>query len=128
MKPMTCHQEQLLVPVESEINRRQAPRMNGEFALTFSGMDDGQMVMGDGQVFDLSQGGMAVLANRLVKPGMELALFIELPDSEEHLCVPEARVSWVRGRRFGIALRTLRLEDRNRLRYFLWVHQGPMSV
>jgi Tfp pilus assembly protein PilZ len=97
--------------------------MGGQFGLTFSGMDEGQIVMGDGHVLDLSRGGIGVRGNRLLKPGMDLALFIELPDSEDHLCIPEARVSWVSGRRFGVALRTLRLEDQNRLHYFLWAHE-----
>lgn len=58
---------------------------------------------------------------------MELALFIELPDAEDHLCIPEARVSWVSGRRFGVALRTVKLEDQNRLRFFLWRIQSGRS-
>ncbi len=81
--------------------------------------------MGDGHVMDLSHEGIGIRGNRLLKAGMDLALFIELPDSEDHLCVPEARISWVQGQRFGVALRTLRLEDQNRLRFFLW--QGQQS-
>ena len=97
--------------------------MGGQFGLTFSGMAEGQIVMGDGHVLDLSQKGIGVRGNRLLKTGMELALFIELPDSEDHLCIPEARVSWVNGRRFGVALRSLKLEDQNRLGFFLWMNQ-----
>jgi len=100
--------------------------MPGRFGLTFSGVDGGQFVMGDGQVMDVSHGGIGVRGNRLLKQGMEVALFIELPDSDDHLCVPEAHVSWVKGRRFGVALRSLKLEDDNRLRFFLW--QGEQAA
>ncbi len=123
MKPMTYEQDRSLMPVEAESNRQRGPRMGGQFELTFSGMDEGQIVMGDGHVLNLSQEGIGVRGNRSVKPGMVLALFIELPDSEDHLCIPEARVSWVKGCRFGIALRTLKLDDQTRLRFLLWNRQ-----
>lgn len=129
MKFNPQEQSPSLLPAESESNRRGGFRMDGQqFGLTFSGMDGGQMVMGDGQVLDLSQGGIGIRGNRLLKPGMEIALFIELPDSEDHLCIPEARVSWVSGRRFGVALRSLKLEAQNRLRYFLWAHEQQKAV
>jgi hypothetical protein len=111
---------------ETTDNRRKGARMPGRFGLTFSGVDGGQFVMGDGQVMDVSPGGIGVRGNRLLKQGMEVALFIELPDSDDHLCVPEAHVSWVKGRRFGVALRSLKLEDENRLRFFLW--QGEQAA
>lgn len=128
MKPMIDKQEPSLMPVESEPNRRRRPRIGGQFGLMFSGMDEGQIVMGDGQVLDLSREGIGIRANQFLKPGMELALFIELPDSEEHLCISEARVSWVSGNRLGVTLRTLRLEDQNRLRFFLWPHEQQKLV
>lgn len=118
MKLTTCEQpdEHTVEPAQ---NRRRGTRQPGRFRLTFSCVDGRQLVMSDGQVMDLSHEGIGISSNRLLKQGMELALFIELPDSEDQLCVPEARVSWVKGRRFGVALRTLRLEDRNRLRLYL---------
>jgi len=128
MKRMPHEQDTSLMLVEADPNRRREPRMDGRFGLTFSGMDEGQIVMGDGDVLDLSQEGIGARANQLLKPGMELALFLELPDSEDHLCIPEARVSWVRGHRFGVILRTLTLENQNRLRSFLWAHQRKNPV
>lgn len=125
MQLTVCNQNDALVSVPTEpSNRRREPRIGGQFGVMFSGMDGGQFVMGDGQVLDLSDEGIGIRANRLLRPGMELALFIELPDSEDHLCIAEARVSWVNGRRFGVALRTLKLEDQNRLRFFLWDRHG----
>lgn len=123
MKRIPHEQETSLTLVEADSNRRREPRVDGRCGLIFSGMDQGQIVMGDGGVLDLSQEGIGAHANQSLKPGMELALFLELPGSEDHLCIPEARVSWVRGHRFGVALRSLTLEDQNRLRFFLCTHQ-----
>lgn len=123
MKPMPHEQERTLTLVESKSNRRRQPRVGGRFGLIYSGMDRGQIMMGDGQVLNLSREGIGIRTDRLLKPGMELALFIELPDAEEHLCISEALVSWVSEGRFGVSLRTLRLEDQNRLRFFLWAQE-----
>ena len=114
------HEDLTLGPT---FNRRRGLRLSGRFGLTFSCVDQGRIVMGDGHVMDLSHEGIGIRGNCLLKAGMDLALFIELPDSEDPLCVPEARISWVQGQRFGVALRTLRLEDQHRLRLFLWQEQ-----
>jgi len=42
---------------------------------------------------------------------MELALFLELPDTSDTLCIPQAYVSWINGRRFGVELRAARDKD-----------------
>ncbi len=128
MQLMTHEQERAFMPAELASNRRRNPRLAGQFGLTFSGVDKGQMIMGDGHILNLSYEGIGVRGDRLLKPGMELALFIELPDSEDHLCIPEARVSWVKGRRFGVALRTMKSEDHNRLRDFLCTPQQQKPV
>lgn len=105
-------------------NRRQDARVRGSCAITFSGVNAGRFVIGDGQMLNLSARGVGIRGNQRLKPGMELALFIELPDGEEHVCVPEARVSWVNGRRFGVALRTVKPEDRDRLKSLLGKRHG----
>lgn len=104
-------------------NRRQTSRVGGPFNLTFSGMDAGHMIVGEGIVTDLSREGIGVRGNRFVKPGMHLALFIELPDSEDHFCIPDARVSWMMGGRFGLRVENLRLEDQSRLCNFLGMYR-----
>lgn len=126
MKTMNRESNDLFLDQDQVSNRRREPRVGGQFGLTFSGVEEGRLMMGHGQVLDLSEGGVGIRGNRLLRPGMALALFIELPDAEDHLCIPEARVSWVSGRRFGVALRTLKLEDQNRLRFFLWEIQLGM--
>jgi hypothetical protein len=109
------------------LNRRRGSRLDSSCTLTFSGVDGGRFMMGDGQVMDLSDDGIGIRGDRSVKAGMALALFIELPDSDDHVCVPEARVSWVKGHRFGVALDALNLEDQHRLRFCLSDRQTSTS-
>jgi len=78
------------------------------------------MVIGDGVVTNLSENGIGIRGNRLVTPGMELVLFVDLPGSEDPVCISEGRVSWVTGRRFVIKLINMTREAYNQLRYFLW--------
>ena len=39
---------------------------------------------------------------------MELALFLQHPDTNETICIPQTYVSWIDGRRFGVELRAAR--------------------
>lgn len=128
MELMTHEHERTFIPAELASNRRRSPRLGGQFGLTFSGVDKGRMIMGDGRILNVSQKGIGVHGDRSLTSGMELALFIELPDSEDYLCIPEARVSWVKGRRFGVSLRTMKPDDHNRLRYFLQTHEQQKPV
>jgi hypothetical protein len=108
-------------------DRRHSSRIPTLFSLLYSGMDSGQMLIGDGIVTDLSPDGIGIRGNRLVKPGMELALFVELPGVAEPLCVAQSRISWVAGRRFGVKLGTLKLEEQNHLRFYLWNRVTPSN-
>jgi len=101
-------------------DRRDGSRTPTIFSLLYSGMDSGQMLMGDGIVTNLSASGIGIRGNRMVIPGMKLALFVNLPGVEEPLCIAQSRVSWVEGRRFGVELGPLILEEHNHLRFFLW--------
>ncbi|MGH7180694.1 MAG: PilZ domain-containing protein [Nitrospiraceae bacterium] len=103
-------------------DRRHGNRTPALFSLLYSGMDRGQMLIGDGIATDLSPGGIGIRGNRAVRPGMEMALFVDLHGMEEPLCIAQSRVSWVAGRRFGMELRPLTLEERHHLRVFLWGH------
>ena len=105
-------------PYQSE--RRHGNRTPALFSLLYSGMDSGQMLMGDGVVTNLSSSGIGISGDRSVTPGMEVALFVDLPGVEEPLCIAQSRVSWVEGRQFGVELGTLKLEEKNRLGFFLW--------
>ena len=107
--------------------RRHGSRTPTILSLLYSGMDSGQILMGDGVVTNLSPGGVGIRGNRLVKPGMELALFVDLPGVEEPLCIGQSRVSWVKGRRFGVELGPLKLEEQNHLRFYLWNRVTPSN-
>ena len=106
-------------------DRRHGSRTPALFSLLYSGRDTGQMLIGDGAVTNLSPGGIGIRGNRSVTPGMEMALFVDLPGLEEPLCIAQSRVSWVAGRRFGVELGTLKLEEKNHLRFFLWDRVTP---
>ena len=76
--------------------------------------------MGDGMVTDLSPTGLGIRGNASVTPGMELTIFLYLPDGQDPLFVMEARVAWTSGRRFGVEILKMNLRERTRLRYFLY--------
>jgi hypothetical protein len=79
----------------------------------------GEILMGDGMVTDLSPTGLGIRGNASVTPGMELTIFLYLPDGQDPLFVMEARVVWTAGRRFGVEILKMNLRERTRLRYFL---------
>ncbi len=111
-------------PSEQDVapNRRLTERIPADMNLVYSGMDAGTMLMGDGMVTNLSERGIGICGNRLVKSGMELALFIQLPNSEEPVCIAESRVSWVSGRRFGVEVTSSTMDAQNELRFHVWNH------
>jgi PilZ domain-containing protein len=106
-------------------DRRLIMRVPAQFGLMYSGIDAGRMLIGDGRVTNLSEGGIGIYGNRLVTPGMELALFVDLPGSADPVCISEGRVSWVTGRRFGVQLLTVKLDAHNQLRFFLCNRASP---
>jgi PilZ domain len=101
-------------------NRRQDSRPSVEFGLMYSVQDSsGKILMGDGMVTDLSPRGLGIRGNVFVTLGMELTIFLYLPDGQDPLFVMEARVAWTSGRRFGVEILKMNLRERTRLRYFL---------
>ena len=106
----------------SEDNRRGTERVPAQFSLMYSGMSDGRMLIGNGVVSNVSKSGIGILGNQLVKHGMDLSLFIDLPGIEEPICIAETRVSWVSGRRFGVEMISPKLEVQNELRFYVWNH------
>jgi hypothetical protein len=88
--------------------RRKEPRIGGRFKVRYSGSDADQIVMGHARVVDLSRYGFGRQGARGIRTGMELALFLELPDTKETICIPKVYVSWIDGRRFGVELRAAR--------------------
>ena len=60
------------------------------------------MVIANGVVANISQFGIGIHGNHVVKLGMDLSLFVDLPGVEDPMCIAQSRVSWVSGRRFGV--------------------------
>jgi hypothetical protein len=82
----------------------------------------GEIIMGDGMVTDLSHHGLGIRGNTPVALGMELTIFLYLPDGKDPLFVMEARVAWTSGRRFGVEILKMNLRERNRLHHFLYAN------
>jgi hypothetical protein len=110
---------ELQLATGSDQERRRDQRLEGQLTLTFSGMDGDHMVIDLGTVTNLCQNGIGVRAERPLKSDMELALFINCLNSDDHVCIPEARVAWVSEEGFGISTRSMKSEDQERLRSML---------
>ena len=106
-------------------DRRHGNRTPALFSLLYSGMGTGQMLIGDGMVTNLSSCGIGIRGNRSVTPGMEVALFIDLPGLKEPLSVAQSRVSWLEGCRFGVELESMKVEEKKHLHFFLWDRVTP---
>jgi hypothetical protein len=115
-----------LQSVAELVNRRKVPRPPVEFGLMYSAQDrSGEILMGDGMVTDLSPTGLGIRGNASVTPGMELTIFLYLPDGQDPLFVMETRVAWTSGRRFGVEILKMNIRERNRLRHFLCSNLEP---
>jgi PilZ domain-containing protein len=120
MKHARVRLEKSLLSVHPVRNRRVDTRLPVDFGLMYSAQDErGELIMGDGTVIDMSNSGLGIRGNMAVKTGLEMTLFIYLPDGQDPLFVMEARVAWTTGHRFGVEILKMNLRERNRLRYFL---------
>ena len=120
MKREQSASQRRLQSVTEMVDRRQDLRPSVEFGLMYSAQDHfGEIIMGDGMVTDLSPMGLGIRGNASVTPGIELTIFLYLPDGKDPLFVMEARVAWTSGRRFGVEILKMNLREHNRLRYFL---------
>ena len=117
MKHTSIDRSRRAADKSSDDNRRGIERVPTQFSLMYSGMCDGRMLIGNGVVRNISQAGIGIHGNQVVKLGMDLSLFIDLPGVEEPICIAESRVSWVSGRRFGVEMIAPRLEVQNELRF-----------
>ena len=100
-------------------DRRHGSRIPTLFSLFYSYMDSGQTLIGDGIVTDLSSSGIGIRGNRSVAPGMNITLSIDLPGMEKPFSTTQSRISWAESCRFGVEIKTLTLEEKNYLRFFL---------
>jgi hypothetical protein len=127
MEHENCDSPKQLTATISAQTRRREPRVDSQLKVTFSGMIAKLMVVENGVVTDLCQDGLGILADEPVTSGMDLALFIECPDSEDDLCIPDAHVEWVNGSRLGVSIRRMKPEDQERLQRILaQAHRQPI--
>lgn len=103
----------------SRSEQRRGDRIPLSFGLMYSGLDGSDVIMGDGTVVDMSRGGLGVRGNQPVKVGMDLTLFLYLPDKEDPLFVVQTQVAWVQGHRFGVQLQHMPVREEHRLHLFL---------
>lgn len=120
-------QEDIVQPNEiaetaAKMNKRQTERVPAQFSLMYSGMHDGQMLIGNGIVTNLSDSGIGIRGKHLVDLGMDLSLFIDLPGIKEPVCIAQSHVSWVSGRRFGVKMIDPGLATQKQLRFYAWNH------
>ena len=100
--------------------RRREQRHPVDFRLMYSAQDEHEeLIMGDGSVLDLSNKGLRIRGNKPVQPGLELTLFLYVPDGRDPLFILSARVAWSKGHQFGAEILKMNLRERNRLRYFV---------
>ena len=100
--------------------RRNEPRVPVDVRLMYSAQDEEhELIMGDGSVVDLSNSGLRIHGNVGVRSGLEVTLFLYLPDGHDPLFVLSASVTWSRGHAFGVEILKMTVRERNRLRYFL---------
>ena len=91
-----------------------------DFRLMYSAQDGrDELVMGDGSVVDLSNKGLRIRGDIAVKVGLEMTLFLYLPDGHDPLFVLSATVAWSQGHEFGAEILKMNMRERNRLRYFI---------
>ena len=124
-----CNSAERFLATETGGSKRQEPHADNQLTLTFSGIDAAHLFVDSGVVTDVCQDGIGVSSKRSLKPGMDLAVFIEYSDSEDCLCFPDARVAWVNGNHFGLSIQNMKIEDQDRLhRVFLSVQQHSQLV
>jgi Tfp pilus assembly protein PilZ len=116
LQPVQKIQRPLSNPMSEQ---RGGDRIPLSFGLMYSGLDDSDVIMGDGTVVDLSRGGLGIRGNQPVKAGMELTLFLYLPDKEDPLFIVQTQVAWVHGHRFGVQLQHMTAREEHRLHRFL---------
>lgn len=102
-------------------DRRTEQRLPVDFRLMYSAQEEREeVIMGDGTVLNLSNKGLQIRGNVPVEAGLEMTLFLYLPDGRDPLFVLSARVAWSKGHQFGAEILKVNLRERNRLRYFLY--------
>ena len=98
---------------------RRSERVTVSCHLSYSGITEEELIVGEGTAVDISPDGVGIEGNQPVELGMRLALCLALPEDEGPLLMDEVRVVWVRGNRFGVESVLIDPRSRLRLDHFL---------
>ncbi len=102
------------------IEGRRSARKSVACGLMYSGVYGEDVLIGDGTVMNLSESGLGLRGDIPVQVGMEVTVFLYLPDrDDEPLSILESTVVWSTGSIFGVIFNDLSLSDGERLRSFL---------
>lgn len=101
------------------VERRRINRIPLSFGLMYSGLNETDVIKGNGTVDDMSRGGLGVRGNQPVTVDMDLTLFLSLPDKNDPIFVIQAQVAWVHELRFGLRPQHLPATSERRLQRFL---------
>ena len=101
------------------VNAKEGLRQQARFAVRWPVTYWNEGLFGQGTILDVSHIGCQLAGTMPVSVGMLLKLWISPLHKEEHLCVEEARVLWVRDYEFGLELRRLPSTDHRWLAGFL---------
>jgi len=112
--PKTSHSPAVTF-TDAQGELRCSPRVPVLCRLTYSGVSEGTLIVGEGGVVDLSQEGCGIQGNRSVRTGMLLTLCMYFIDSERPIILEEVRVVWVEGERFGVQSLSIRDTEQERL-------------
>ena len=86
MKQLRSRRQKSLHVTSLTCNRRETDRLPVEFGLMYTAEGSkGKLIIGDGRVLDLSRTGLGIRGTAVVTPGMELTMFLYLPDGQDPL-------------------------------------------
>lgn len=92
------------------LNSRLAQRWSVHYKVQFASRD----YAGEGVTLDVSSGGLCIITNREIAPGVEIYARLVLPDNT-HLEVPTATVQWCGNGQIGLEISEMERPDALRL-------------
>lgn len=93
----------------------QSTALTEGMAISYSGMDGSRCVLGDGVVTRLFNHTLSIQGDCPVTPGMELALMVAIPESDDYLCLVKTQVASSTWNIFEVDLRQVPEDTRAQL-------------
>jgi len=118
-----------LTPARFEVNQMEGPLMNKTFhirhglriALHCSFMYNGEGLVGEGSLWELSESGWRATGHDRLTPGTEMSVYLALPDKGASRYVPidAAIVRWSNEKEAGWEITKINADSRARIKDFL---------